>query len=164
MRVSSRSHLSRSASSRGWVSLVTTAPVLAGAAADADAGFSSGLGSCRGPCVLRPHATGPSRALLTQVDMPRKGRRDCRVADRKKNHINKRVEALQQSIRKSKKAASAGQPTQPTTASATSEEAPAAAAASSSLTPTAAAFLSQLREDVAADLAASAKPSDSSAT
>ena len=143
---------------------MTTAPVLAGAAADADAGFSSGLGSCRGPCVLLPHATGPSRALLTQVDMPRKGRRDCRVADRKKNHINKRVEALQQSIRKSKKAASAGQPTQPTTASATSEEAPAAAAASSSLTPTAAAFLSQLREDVAADLAASAKPSDSSAT
>ena len=83
--------------------------------------------------------------------MSRKGRRDCRVGDRKKNAMNQRVEALQQSIRKQKKEA------------ATAKKAAAIAAeeASSSLTPAAAAFLAQMRADVAAQLgtvATAAKP------
>ena len=69
--------------------------------------------------------------------MPRKGRRDCRKSETKKNPMNVRVEALQKSIRKSKKeAATTAAPAEP-----------------SSLTPTAAAFLSQMRADVAAEIA-----------
>ena len=77
--------------------------------------------------------------------MPRKGRRDCRKAETKKNHINKRVEALQQSIRKSKKSDA-------TKATASGESQ--AAASSSSLTPAAASFLSQMRADVQKEVAA----------
>ena len=76
------------------------------------------------------------------LKMPRKARRDCRKAESKKNHMNIRVEKLQQSIRKEKKeAAKNGKP------AASSSAAPA-----SSLTPSAAAFLSQMRADVADEL------------
>ena len=65
--------------------------------------------------------------------MARKNRRDCRVGDRKKNALNKRVEDMQQAIRKkSKKGAAAPAP-----------------AEQPKLTPTAAEFLSQMRAEVA---------------
>lgn len=87
-----------------------------------------------------PHGSHTHRA------MSRKGRRDCRVADRKKNHMNARVEAMQKSIRKEKKQAT----------SSTAAGAGAAAASTSaapSLTASAASFLSEMRADVAAGVA-----------
>ena len=94
--------------------------------------------------------------------MPRKGRRDCRKSETKKNHMNIRVEALQQSIRKNRKAAlaqaKAGNDAPSTNAAAAdAAAAPAASAASAALTPAAAAFLSQMRADVTAELSAGRK-------
>lgn len=66
--------------------------------------------------------------------MARKARRDCRVVHRKKNHINIRVEELQQSIRKAKKEGKG--------------KAKAAPAPAPAITPAAADFLSQMRSEV----------------
>jgi CHASE3 domain sensor protein len=69
--------------------------------------------------------------------MARKARRDCRKSLSKKNNMNVRVEALQKSIKKSKKEGSAA------------STAAASAPQTETLTPAAAAFLSQMREEVA---------------
>ena len=74
--------------------------------------------------------------------MSRKGRRDCRTGDRKKNAINLRVEAMKKSIRKTKKTAAA--PAGPAAAE------PAAPA----LTSTASQFLQTMRAEVADGVAA----------
>ena len=70
--------------------------------------------------------------------MSRKGRRDCRTGDRKKNHMNKRIDEMQRAIRKEKKSKAAAGET--------------AEAAKEKLTPSAAAFLAQMKEDVAAGI------------
>jgi hypothetical protein len=74
--------------------------------------------------------------------MARTGRRDCRTADRKKNHMNARVEEMKKKIRKAKKEG------KPITKEGVASEAPPV-----QLTPAAASFLSQMRADVTAELA-----------
>lgn len=79
----------------------------------------------------------------TEGTMPgRKGRRDCRVGHRKKNHMNGRVEKLKKSIvRETKEAKKSG----------TAAES-AGAAEPSTLPPAAADFLAQLRTETAQEV------------
>jgi len=101
---------------------------------------SSHRGGTPKPSWLLEHSRARRQhSFCADWTMSRKGRRDCRVMHRKKNHINGRVEKLQKSVHKEGKQKK-------------EDLSPAAASSEpSDLTPLAAAFLSQMRQEVRAE-------------